>query len=167
MNQIHLTAQSRKIDGILQRYITTANNSHRFSSEKSTVTGSTIGDAHTGELLLPRNLQMCVHGSRSQYHSTRFILPLSGTHYFRISSVKDFLCLIFHKLYIQLVCVSPKLHSHIKTIDSRQSEIIVHFIGIQNLSAAHGRLLQHHKLQSGTLRIDCRRQTCRTGTDNN
>ena len=51
----------------------------------------------------------------------------------------------FHTVYrslqelrSQFLCMMPERHSHIESTDAGKSQIVIHLIGIEDLTAAHG-----------------------------
>ena len=73
----------------------------------------------------------------------------------------------FPEFHPQLIRMLPKFHSQIKSVNPWKPRIIIHLIGVQHLSAAHGILLQHHQVQSRPFSVYGSRETRRTGADDN
>ena len=151
MNQIDLSTEPCQINGIFHRHVSAAYHCHIPPSEKSAVAGSTVGNPFAPVLILPWNVQHGMFCPRSQDQGLRLIgCSVRCLHRLTLSMVDHRRHLCGLTRYTHGIRMLLEFHPHIKSIHAGHPQVVVHFIGIQNLAAAHGLSLQYKQVQSCT-----------------
>ena len=168
VNQIDLPTESREIERIAERHIAAADHGRDLVPVEIAVTGRTVGDAAAGQLLLSRHTEEGVLRAARNHDGFRRIVRLRADHGSGTVLVDaDLFYLVGHKCGSELLRMLPELLSELKTADARQSRIVVHFQGIDNLTAADHLLFNHNQIQLCSLSVNRRRQSRGAGPNDN
>ena len=166
VNQIYLFTGSGQENGILNRHVSAAYHRYRLTPEKSAVTGGAVGNAHSAQFLFPGHAQMAV-GSAGGYNNRPGLkIPFRCFHQLAILGILHAKHIRFHEFRLHFFRMLPELHPHVKTVDSGQPQIIVHLIGVEHLTSAHGIFLYYQRGKSGSSSVYRSTQPRRAGTDN-
>ncbi len=162
MNEIDFFAETGEIDGIFQSYISAAHYRYALAAEKGSVTGSAIGYPFPVQLFFSGDCQRRVDGACSQ--DDRFGLQISaiGADCFACPFVFDGQTACFPEFHAQVIRMFSKFHTHVKAVDGRQTQIVVHLVGIQHLTAAHGIFLQYQQIKGRPFGVYSGREPGRT-----
>ena len=168
MNQIDLLTESCEIERIVERHIAAADHSSHLVAVKIAITDRAVGDAAAGQLLLARHAELGVFRAARNHKGLRGIALFTADHGLGAVLVDaDLRYFIRHKGSSQFLCVLAELLPQFKATDARKSRIVVHFQGIDNLTAADHLLFDDNQIQLCSLSVDRRRKTCRSGADDN
>ena len=165
VDEIYLFTGSGQICRILQRHIASSHHCRRLPPEKGAVAGSTVGYAPSCQFFLTGHSQMRMNCPGSQNYRHGFQASVIGVYQLIIAFIfyrKDLRLPEFHTQPVRMLA---KLHSHVETIDARHSQIVIHLIGIQHLSAAHGIFFYNQQIKACPLAVNCSRKSCRSRTD--
>ena len=165
MYDIDFVAEAREEDRVLDRNIAAADDGCVLLSVEGSVAGSAVGYAHAGICVFARNSELSVLSAHCEDDCPGFVCPHIRGDFFDFSAqieLRDGLC---HEFRPEILGVLLHFHGQVGAADARKTRIIVNFICVDDLTAAHEVLLDDDEVELRAGRVDGCGHTGGAGTD--
>ena len=165
MDHIYLIAEAGQVNGVLDGDVAAAHHQGILLSVKAAVTGGTVGDPVSGKLFFAGSAQVRMCGAAGDNDGLCLIGIVIGDDFlYRTCQIQG-----GHDDVLdgdaQLFGVLGHPVGQVHAGNTRQTGIVIDFIGIDDLSAADKVLLQDQGVQSCSGSIDTCCQACGAGAD--
>ena len=167
VNDVYLVAEAGKEDCVLDGNVSASDYRNVLTAEKCTVACCAVGNTHSGKFELSRDTEFSMFRAGSKNDGFSFIFIIHGHDFFDVAGQVhggDGFC---DKNSAETFCVFAHFHGQVHSVDSRSCRIVVNFVCVDDLAAAHKVLFNDDEIELGPGGIDSGGETGRAGADDN